>query len=251
LRHLLTNDPNCGALYEIACCLTSEDSFEEEPLAASHRIAIIRHPIRRFCDARGVRPFDLDTRPVYDAASVERLARHRLDVIVLAGYLYAVTEPLLACFRHRIVNVHHSDLTEHDERGRVRFPGLRAVRDALRSGACETRATVHLVTAEVDEGPPFLRSWAFPVSPLVRDALAWRNSDMLKAYAHAHEEWMIRATWGSLLSATLELIATGLLNLTVLAAAGSGCPWDLDPDGTVFGEGPLARAAARGEVCPS
>jgi folate-dependent phosphoribosylglycinamide formyltransferase PurN len=249
LRHLLVDDPNCGVLYEIACCLTSEDTFDEEAVAASHRIPVLRHPLRRFCEASGRRPFDLNGRAAYDTASVERLAPYRLDVIVLAGYLYALTEPMLGFFLHRIINVHHSDLAARDEHGRTRFPGLRAVRDAILAGARETRATVHLVTDQIDEGPPFLRSWAFPVAPLVRDARTWQDADMLKAYSYAHQEWMIRATWGPLVSAALELVGSGRLDLTQLAGVETGRPWDLDASGTVRGEGPFARAGAiTGEI---
>jgi folate-dependent phosphoribosylglycinamide formyltransferase PurN len=242
LEYLLSEDPNRGTLYDIVCCLTSEDSFTEAAFATANGIPVIAHPIHRFCEAHDYRLSDLTGRASYDAAMVERLAMYRLDLLVLASYLYVVTTPMLSFFRHRILNVHHSDLTRRDTADRARFAGLRAVRDAILGGEPETRATVHLVTNELDQGPPFLRSWAFPVSPLALDALAWNAEDVLKAYSYAHQEWMIRSTWGPLLASALELIATGRLDLTALARATPDVfarPWDLDASGAIQGGGPM------------
>ena len=236
LEYLLSEDPNRGTLYDIVCCLTSEDSFTEAAFATANGIPVIAHPIHRFCEAHDYRLSDLTGRAAYDAAMVERLAMYRLDLLVLASYLYVVTKPMLSFFRHRIINVHHSDLIQRDKAGRARLTGLRAVRDAIFAGERETRATVHLVTKELDQGPPFLRSWAFPVSSLVLDALAWNAEDVLKAYSYAHQEWMIRSTWGPLLASALELIATGRLDLTALARATPDVlarPWDLDASGAI------------------
>ena len=245
LRHLIEDDSNRGALYDIVCCLTSEDSSADDGLAASHGIPVIVHPIRRFLGDRGYRLSDQSGRAAYDAAMVERLKGYRLDLVLLTSYLYAVGEPMLSGYRHRIINVHHSDLTRRDRDGRARFTGLRAVRDAVQAGECETRATVHLVTHEIDQGPAILRSWAFPVSRLAQDAVTWGAADVLKTCVRAHEEGMIHSTWGPLLAGTLELIATGRLDLTALAGAravGAAGPWDLEANGAIMGQGPMPAA---------
>ncbi len=242
LAHLLTKDPHRGTLYDVVCCLTSEEAFAERALAAAYGMPVLTHPIRPFCLTRGRRVGDLTARAAYDAATVERLAPYRPDLIVLASYLYVLTEPMLAAFPHRIINVHHSDLTQRGALGHPRFIGLRAVRDAILAGETETRATVHLVTSELDAGPPFLRSWPFPVSPLASAALRWQADDISKAYSYAHQEWMIRATWGPLLSASVELIANARLRLPALARmapGGNRSPWVLDASGAIHGEGPL------------
>lgn len=242
LTHLLEYDANRGRHYDVVCCLTSEDAFAEQAVAADCGVAVMAHPIRQFCRTRGWCLSDAVGRAAYDSEMVERLASYRLDVILLAGYLYVLSEPMLAFFRHRIINIHHSDLTLRNDDGTPRLPGLRAVRDALAAGVHETRATVHLVTKELDQGPPFLRSWAFPVSPLVADAAKNRAFDVLKAYTYAHQEWMIRATWGRLASGAIELVARGRLDLRMLAETPDGeraLPWDLDEDGTIHGPGPL------------
>jgi folate-dependent phosphoribosylglycinamide formyltransferase PurN len=236
LAYMLDEDPGRGRLYEIACCLTSEETFAEHGLVSAHGIPAIAHSIRRFCQERARRVMDRRARAEYDAVTFDRLAPFRLDLIVLAGYLYVLTEPMLSPFRHRIINVHHSDLTVRDAAGRARFPGLRAVRDSILAGEAETRATVHVVTSELDQGPPLLRSWPFPVSPLARDAIVSGTTDVLKAYVFAHQEWMIRSTWGPLLAATIESIACGRVNL---AAPPCCCATLAEPPA------PGARAPAR------
>jgi hypothetical protein len=65
------------------------------------------------------------------------------------------------------------------------------------------------VTAEVDEGPIVALSEPFPVAPLVQDALALGALDMIRAYAYAHREWMMRRAWGPMVVAELEKYACG------------------------------------------
>jgi folate-dependent phosphoribosylglycinamide formyltransferase PurN len=219
LAHLLDADPNHGMLYQIVCCLTSEEVCAETALGASRGIPVVVHPIRRFCRERDGRLSDLRLREAYDAATVGHLAPYRPDLVVLAGYLYLVTTPMLKAFRNRIINAHHGDLSRRDPAGRARFVGLRAVRDAIVAGEAETRATVHLVTSELDQGPPIVRSGAFPVSRLAHVAIQWGATDVLKAYVFAHQEWLIRSAFGPLLAAALESIATARCDLAALAAA--------------------------------
>jgi folate-dependent phosphoribosylglycinamide formyltransferase PurN len=245
LDHLLRHDPNRGVLYDIPCCLTTEETFADRELTATHGIPLIVHPVRRFCEAHGYRLTDQVGRAAYDTTTALRLEPYQPDVVVLASYLYVLTTPMLASFPNHIVNVHHSDLTRRDAAGRALFPGLRAVRDAILAGEPETRSTVHVVTSELDQGPPFLRSWAFPVSPLAAFAKISCASDVLKAYVFAHQEWMIRMTWGPLLARAIELIATDRIDLSDLAAAPRkllGPPWDLGEHSALNGEGPVPVA---------
>ena len=50
-----------------------------------------------------------------------------------------------------------------------------------------------MVTSAVDAGPIVARSEPFAVAPLVQDALALGALDMIRAYAYAHREWMMRS----------------------------------------------------------
>ena len=51
--YLLQHDPNRGVLYDVVCCLTAEEMFAERELMASHRIPLIVHSLRSFCQGRG------------------------------------------------------------------------------------------------------------------------------------------------------------------------------------------------------
>ena len=70
-----------------------------------------------------------------------------------------------------------------------------------------TRSSAHVVTADVDAGPVVAVSRDYPVSPLIRDALRWNAGDIVRAYAYAHREWMMRDSWGDLAAQALAYAA--------------------------------------------
>ena len=81
--------------------------------------------------------------------------RHGVELVVDAGYDRVHTAPFLEAFADRILNVHPSLLPA--------FAGVMdAVERALASGATETGASVHLVTADLDAGPILLQE-AVPI----------------------------------------------------------------------------------------
>jgi phosphoribosylglycinamide formyltransferase-1 len=67
------------------------------------------------------------------------------ELIVLAGYMRMVKEPLLDAFPGQIINIHPSLLPA--------FPGLEAWKQALAAGVSETGCTVHWVDRGMDTGP--------------------------------------------------------------------------------------------------
>ena len=69
-----------------------------------------------------------DLRAAYDAETVAILKPFGPDLILTAGYLYLLTEPMLAAFRNRILNLHFADLTLRTPDGEPGFPGIHAVR---------------------------------------------------------------------------------------------------------------------------
>jgi folate-dependent phosphoribosylglycinamide formyltransferase PurN len=229
LMYLLNQCPDRGVTYEIVCCLTSEFTFAEEVRVERRGIPALVHPIEPFYEDRGAPLYrDMHVRAEYDAITAKRLEPFFPDLVVLDGYLYLVTAPLLKAFGPRIVNLHFSDLAIRRPDGGPAFPGLRAVHDAILAGRPETRATIHAVTEEADAGPPLVRSRPFPVSPLVGDLRPQGASDVLKAYVYAHQQWMMRTVSGPLLSAALRLIAIGAVDLRGLAAGETSPPWLFD-----------------------
>ena len=248
LLHLLNRDHERGRLFDVVCCLTSERTFAEEVRVERRGVPTLSHSIQNFHARRGASVCrDPSVRAEYDAKTVTLLEPYAPDLVLLDGYLYLVTEPLLAAFRARVLNLHFADLAERTPEGGPAFPGIRAVRDALAAGRTETRATVHLVNAEPDGGTPVLRSWPFPAAPLLGDVLAWRALDVFKAYAFAHQGWMMRGASGPMLSAALRLVSLRKVDLELLAASApaSVVPWELDERGVLTGPPAVAAIGPR------
>jgi folate-dependent phosphoribosylglycinamide formyltransferase PurN len=193
--------------FDLACALTSENDFSGSAALRALGIPLVTHPIREFYRRTGHPLADLLARRDYDRQSVALLAPHRPDLLVLSSYLFLLTDPVLEAWPARIVNVHGSDLRRTRRDGRPLYPGLRAVRDAIRAGEKETRATAHIVTADLDAGPILLSSRPFPVSPMAEDLRRAGATHSLNAYAHAHQEWMLQTAWGPLLTSAIALVA--------------------------------------------
>ncbi|HEX6559671.1 MAG TPA: formyltransferase family protein [Longimicrobiales bacterium] len=221
----LLRDARRGDLFEIVACVSSEHDFQDREAIALAGVPTFVHDIGDFYRSWNARRGDLELRKHYDAMIVQRLAIYDPDLIILCSYLYLVTRPLLEAYPQRVVNIHHSDLPQ--------YPGLHAVRDAILAGAHETRATVHMVTRDLDAGPAMVRSWAFPVHPMVDDLRSWNATQTLKAYVFAHQEWMIESAWAPLMTAAIELFARGEVQTwgDELLISGSTRALELEPAG--------------------
>jgi phosphoribosylglycinamide formyltransferase-1 len=202
LRH-----PSFGTLYDVAAVITTEESLPESAVIEGAGVPLLHHRLRAYHIDRGAPVRDRRVRAEFDAITAEALQRLNVDVVVLLGYIYILTEPMLEAFPGRILNVHDSDLALLSNDGRRRYTGLHSTRDAILAGETETRSTLHVVTPVVDEGPILARSEPFAVAPLVKDALALGAIDMIRAYAYAHREWMMRRAWGTMVVAEIEKLA--------------------------------------------
>jgi phosphoribosylglycinamide formyltransferase-1 len=88
---------------------------------------------------------DRPSRDDHDRAVASELRARNVGLVCLAGYMRLIGAPLLDAFPDAILNVHPSLLPA--------FPGVDAQRQALEHGVGVTGVTVHLVTAELDNGP--------------------------------------------------------------------------------------------------
>lgn len=199
LSHLLRVAPGRRVNWQIVCCVTSEETFAEQTDVEAAGVPIVPHPVRCFYSVHSpdTRFTDLNVRREYDAATVRLLAVFEPDIVLLAGYLLLLTEPMLQAYPERIINIHHSD----------RYPGLRAVRDAIRAGEPETRCIAHLVTPQLDAGPVIARSPAFVVPDVARWAREHGEEDVLRRVVWAHQEWVLRSGFGPLMERVLDRFA--------------------------------------------
>lgn len=202
------DDPARETAYDVVGLISSEETFADAALCDAAGIPVVHWPIRRFHAGHGCPLSDRETRELFDKETALLLRWWEADIIFCCSYLYLVTTPILRGWPGAVFSIHHSDMLDRTAQGRVRYPGLRAVRDAIFAGEAETRSCVHLVTEDLDQGPVICRSPAFPVSPMVADARRWGAASVLKAYAFAHQEWMLQSAWGPLMVQTLAQLAS-------------------------------------------
>ncbi len=84
-------------------------------------------------------------RASFTAAICDLLDRHKVELVVLAGFMRILSEEAVRRFPNAIVNIHPALLPA--------FPGARAVEEALAYGVKTTGVTVHFVDEHVDNGP--------------------------------------------------------------------------------------------------
>jgi len=116
---------------------------------------------------------DFTTRELFDAALVQALSAHRVDCVVLAGFMRIVTPVLLDAFQDRVINMHPALLPA--------FPGAHAQADALAYGVRVSGCTVHFVDAGTDTGPIIAQS----VVPVVDGDTVESLSARILAEEHA------------------------------------------------------------------
>ena len=104
---------------------------------------------------------EYDDSDAFDAALLDTLQSHQIDVVVLAGFLSVLGPRVIEAYRNRILNVHPSLIPSFCGPG---FYGLRVHEAALARGVKLTGATVHLVNEECDGGPILLQK-AVAVQP--------------------------------------------------------------------------------------
>ena len=88
---------------------------------------------------------DYTDREAFEAAVLERLAAHRVDLICLAGFMRILSAPFVERWRGRLINIHPSLLPN--------LRGLHTHERALEAGLKEHGCTVHFVESELDAGP--------------------------------------------------------------------------------------------------
>jgi formyltetrahydrofolate deformylase len=103
------------------------------PLAEFHKIPFHYLPVER------------DNKTQMEAAQLALLAKHKIDLVVLARYMQILSPKFVAAYPRRIINVRHSFLPA--------FTGARPYHAAFARGVKLIGATSHYVTSVLDEGP--------------------------------------------------------------------------------------------------
>jgi phosphoribosylglycinamide formyltransferase-1 len=95
-------------------------------------------------------PLKYKIRQKYDLKIVELLKKERIDLIVLAGYMFLLSPEFVKKFKNKILNIHPALLPS--------FKGEHGIQDAYDYGVKITGVTVHFVDEDLDSGPIILQS---------------------------------------------------------------------------------------------
>lgn len=102
-----------------------------------------------------------ESRESFEARLLDILALHRVDMLILAGFMTILSADFVRRYPDRILNVHPSLIPSFCGKG---FYGLKVHQAALDYGVKVTGATVHLVN-EVPDGGRILLQKAVAVEP--------------------------------------------------------------------------------------
>lgn len=90
----------------------------------------------------------------FDNALANVLSEHKINLVVLAGFLSILGTQVLQSYKNKIINVHPSLIPSFCGKG---FYGLRVHEEVLKYGVKVTGATVHFVNEIVDGGKIILQ----------------------------------------------------------------------------------------------
>jgi phosphoribosylglycinamide formyltransferase-1 len=106
---------------------------------------------KRGMSTKVIKRRDFDTRSNHDTAIAAAITASNADYVFLAGYMTILSSDFVEEFTGKLINIHPSLLPE--------FKGLDTHQRAIDAGALRHGASVHLVNAELDDGPLILQAW--------------------------------------------------------------------------------------------
>lgn len=118
-----------------------------------------------------VNPKDYAGKEPYEQKIMEVLKEHKVELIVLAGYMRFIGKVLLDNYPRRIINLHPAYLPS--------FPGAHSIQDAYEAKVDFTGVTVHFVDEGVDTGE-IIHQKKISIDP------SW-SLDILEEHVHAME----------------------------------------------------------------
>lgn len=124
----------------------AEETARFFDLVGSYHLPLIYYSSREFISPGGHNRFSPEWRLEYDRGVMERLKGFRPDISVLAGYMLIVGEEM--CQRYKMINLHPA------APGGPKGTWQGVIWQLIENQAEETGVTMHLVTPNLDEGPP-------------------------------------------------------------------------------------------------
>ena len=141
LAILVTREHSC--LYDLVLRHRQGELPCDIPLVISNHAAL-EEVAQRFGIPYYALPVTDATRPDQERQILDLLARHHVDVVVLARYMQVMSEPFLSA-APPVINIHHGFLPA--------FQGSKPYHQAYSRGVKLVGATAHYATKELDQGP--------------------------------------------------------------------------------------------------
>ncbi|MBX7149226.1 phosphoribosylglycinamide formyltransferase [bacterium] len=134
------------------------DARYERKLAATVGVVISNKPDSRAIErsrkagipAFVIEPQAGESREDYDKKLINCLNEHKVDLVVLAGFMRILSPSFIKAFPTKVINIHPSLLPS--------FPGRYAQKDALEYGVKFAGCTVHFADEGCDTGPIIMQS---------------------------------------------------------------------------------------------
>lgn len=131
-------------LFDLLARYTAGEWNVEIPLIISNH-PDLQHVAERFGIPFHLFPITKETKEEQEKKEMELLAKHKVNLIVLARYMQVISEKMIDAYPNRIINIHHSFLPA--------FVGAKPYHAAFERGVKIIGATSHYVTTELDAGP--------------------------------------------------------------------------------------------------
>ena len=129
----------------------------------------------------------------FEARLKEVLTAHKIDLIVLAGFMTILTEGFTSAYPKRILNIHPSLIPSFCGEG---FYGLRVHQAALNYGVKVTGATVHFVN-EIPDGGEIIAQKAVSIEP-------GDTPEILQKRVMEQAEWILLPQAAEMVCASME-----------------------------------------------
>jgi phosphoribosylglycinamide formyltransferase-1 len=93
----------------------------------------------------------------YNNAFLNLLEKHRVDMIILAGYMKLIPPEIVRAYKNRILNIHPALIPSFCGQG---LYGLKVHEAVIEYGAKVSGVTVHIVDEQYDTGPVVIQKTA-------------------------------------------------------------------------------------------
>lgn len=168
--------------YHVVGIFTDNPGSKAVGIGRDYDLPVIVRDIGSFYRARKADIKDLKVRAEFDAETVNILRPLQAHVAAYAGYMKAVTRPLIDEFLG--VNVHPADLSVIESEKR-KYTGAHAVKNAILAGEKFLRASTHIVEKKVDSGRVLMTSAPLEVEI---DGVDLTQADEAKRVAEEHQD---------------------------------------------------------------